>query len=160
MTNFQEARKRGVRLTGKVLNEKLDELNKELRSERLKSFSGRKAEQNEIAKDLVAQIAMISQIVQLVQQQEILNQSKDEQKKILLRQKDQQKKEEELEFSFGQYKKEQMQTLVSFLEREGVKAEVSPKGELKITQPQNENQHIKQVLQRETQVHVAIIDHQ
>jgi hypothetical protein len=126
MPDFTAGRKAGVQLTSEILQTKIDQLNEHLRDERLKG------EKTLLSEDLVAQIAMISEINDMVLQREIANQERDFAKENLAKSRKRQREESELLFSFNQYKKAQIEPVVQFLRNCGAEVSVGENGEIKV----------------------------
>ena len=143
MSDFIAGRKAGVKITSQSLNKKINQLEKSLQSKRL---NGKKDKDSQ---DLAAQIEMISKIKEKVEEREILNQDKDRQKENIANQQKQQKRELELDFSFEQYKKEQVVKLADSLKDMGAEISVSKDG--KISVKYDDNFHTRKVLEHQAE---------
>ncbi len=143
MSDFIAGRKAGVKITSQSLNKKINQLEKSLQSKRL---NGKKDKDSQ---DLAAQIEMISKIKEKVEEREILNQDQDRQKENIANQQKQQKRELELDFSFEQYKKEQVVKLADSLKDMGAEISVSKDGKIKIEY--DDNFHTRRVLEHQAE---------
>jgi uncharacterized membrane protein YfhO len=143
MSDFINGRKAGVKVTSQSLSEKLQELEKSLQNKRL---DGKKDKDSQ---DLAAQIKMISEIKEKVEEREVLNQDKDRQKENIAKRLKQQKIELELEFSFEQYKEEQVKKLAESLKDMGAEVSVSKNGKIKIEY--DDNSHARKALEHQSE---------
>jgi uncharacterized membrane protein YfhO len=143
MSDFINGRKDGVKVTSQSLSEKLQELEKSLQNKRL---DGKKDKDSQ---DLAAQIKMISEIKEKVEEREVLNQDKDRQKENIAKRLKQQKIELELEFSFEQYKEEQVKKLAESLKDMGAEVSVSKNGKIKIEY--DDNSHARKALEHQSE---------